>query len=75
MHFVPRVCGLHAHNSVTSSSTMSVTSKSAFLHEISRLNGQIRTDVVIEAHESTAEFFVALHDDPDSRAHAFVDQL
>lgn len=37
--------------------------------------GRIHTDIVIKAHESTAEFFVALHDDPDPRAHTFVDEL
>jgi hypothetical protein len=34
-----------------------------------------RTDVVVEAQKCAAELFFSLHDDPDSRANAFVDEL
>jgi hypothetical protein len=40
-----------------------------------RYNSKKDTDIVIKAKQSTSKFLFALHDDPDIRAGAFVDEF
>lgn len=35
----------------------------------------VLTDVVVETHQLSSEFLPAVHDDPDLRTHALVDEL
>jgi indole-3-glycerol phosphate synthase len=62
------------HNSVTSSSTMSMAGQ---LNSPSKgcLMADRRTDVVVKAQQGAAELLVVLHDNPYFRSDAFVDEL